>query len=40
MADRLIDVGPTNVQEQVGYLLATRLYVSQHVLDAMAESQD
>ena len=40
VADRLADVSPATVKQQVGEFLATRLNVLRHVRDAMADSQD
>ena len=39
VANRLADISPATVQNQVGEFLTTRLNVLRHVHDAMAESQ-
>ena len=40
MADRLTDISPDTFHKKVSKLLATRLNVIRHVIDALADSQD
>ena len=40
VVDRLADISPDTVQQQVSEFLATRLNVLRHVRDALVDSQD